>query len=206
MARFRLQPRVDQKIREMRRPPRPLFPLSLQFIPRVERVLLNLHNKARPPRARRPQLHPGMVEYVGDVAVLMDRRPVPGASRRRIVVVVVVVDVIGGLSHARRGGHHRDGLVIPELAAAPTALENGDEATSVLLIEEGVEDRIYAGIASAQPLGDRRGDRQDLVFPLYDVATQLDHGEDHVERQPRENEEYDDHDQHLDYLHLRLLL
>lgn len=148
----------------------------------------------------RPRLHAGVVEYVRDVAVLVNRRPMPGASRRRIVVVVV--DVVGGFSHARRGGHHRDGLVISELAAAPTALEDGDEAASILLVEKGIEDRIYAGIAGAQPLGDRRSDRQDLVFSLYEVTAQLDHGKDHVERQPRENEEYDDHDQHLDHLHL----
>ena len=132
----------------------------------------------------------------------MDRWSVP-ASRRW---VVIVVDIIRGLPHARWGGHHRDGLVIPEFAAASAALQDGDEAASVLLVEESVEDRIYAGIAGAQPLGDRRGDWQNFVLPLSHVATQFDYSKDHVERQPWEDEKYHDHDQHLDHLHLRLLL
>jgi len=96
-----------------------------------------------------------VIEYVGNVAVLVDRRSVPGTSRRR----VVVINVVRGLSHARRGGHHRNGLVVPELAAAPAALQDGNEAAPVFLVEESVENRIYAGVAGAQPLGNRRGDR-----------------------------------------------
>lgn len=158
------------------------------------------------PRLTRLQLHAGVTEYVGNVAVLVDRRSVPGTPRRWVVVVVVVVNVVRWLSHARRGGHHRDGLVIPELAAASAALQDGDEAAPVFLVEECVEDWIYAGVAGTQPLGNRRGDRQDLVLSLRHVAAQLDHGEDYVKRQPWEDEEYHNHDQHLDHLHLRLLL
>lgn len=84
----------------------------------------------------------------------------PGASCRRVVVIVVViVDVIGRLSHTRRRGHHRNGLVISKLTAAPTTLQYCDKTAPILLIEESIENRIYAGVTGSQPLGDRCGDR-----------------------------------------------
>jgi len=169
----------------------------------------NLRHTARScTRLAGPWLHAGVIKYVGNIAVLMNRRPVPNASRRRVVVVVVVVvvDVVGGFPHTRGGGHHRDGLVVSELAATPAAFQDGDEAAPVLFVEEGVEDRIYAGVAGTQPLSDRRGDRQDLVLSLRYVAAELDHGEDDVEGQPGEDEQYHDHYQHFHHLHLRFLL
>jgi len=187
-------------------------PVEAQRPPRTRAVpvvvgsgISNLRHTARScTRLAWPWLHTGVIKYVGNIAVLMNRRPVPDASRRR--VVVVVVDVVGGLSHTRGGGHHRDGLIVSELAATPTAFQNGDEAAPVLLVEEGVEDRIYARVAGAQPLSDRCGDRQDLVLSFRYVAAELDHGEDDVEGQPREDEQYHDHHQHFYHLHLRLLL
>ena len=146
-----------------------------------------------------------MVEYVRDVALLVDRWAVEGPSGRRVVVVVVVVvHVVRGLSHAGGRGHHRHRLVIPDLAAAAAALQNRDEASPILFVEEGVEDRIDARVARSQPLGDRRCYGDDLVLPL--LVAQLDHSEDDVEGQPREDEQYYDHDQHFHHLHLRLLL
>ena len=147
-------------------------------------------------------LNAGVIEYVGNVALLVHRRPVERSSGRR--VVVVVVDVVRGLPHAGGRGHHGHRLVVPDLAAAASALEDRDEATTVFLVEESVEDRVDAGVTGAEPLGDRRGDRQDLVLPL--VTAEFDHREDHVERQPRQHEQDHDHHQHLHHLHLRLLL
>ena len=150
-------------------------------------------------------LDAGVVEYVRDVALLVDRGPVESPPGRRVVVVVVVVvHVVRGLPHARGRGHHCHCLVVPDLAAAAAALQNCDEASPILFVEEGVEDRIDARVARPQPLGDRRGYGDDLVLPL--LVAQLDHGEDHVEGQPREDEQYDDYDQHFHHLHLRFLL
>ena len=123
-----------------------------------------------------------MIEDIGDIAVLMGQvyPRVEGSSLRGRVVV----NIVARLAHAGGRGHDRDGLIVAQLAAALSALQNGHEAPTVLFVEEGVEYRIDAGVAGAQPLGYRGGHPEHLVLPLGGVAAQLDPRKNNVERQP----------------------
>lgn len=114
--------------------------------------------------------------------------------------------VVRGLPHAGAGRHESDGLVVPQSAAALFALDDGDKPAPILLIEERVQNGVDAGIGSTQPLRYGGGDGQDLFLPHLYLSTELDPREDNVQRQPRQHKEDDYGHEHLDHLHLGLLL
>jgi len=93
----------------------------------------------------------------------------------------------------------------PEASAAAARLDDGSEAAPVLLVHR-VEDGVDAAVRGAQPLGHRHHLLEDLELLLRDVRAELDPREDDVERQPGEHEQDDHGHQHLDDLHLALLL
>lgn len=142
-------------------------------------------------------LNASVVVNIGDSRILYGRNSPSG----RIVVVKM-----RRFSHARRRGHHSDRFVIMQPAAASATLYDGHKTAPEFLIEERVQNGIDAGVGGAQPLCDRRGNRQNIVLPGLDLAAQLDPGEDHVQRQPGDDKEDDNRDEHLDHFHLALLL
>jgi len=120
---------------------------------------------------------------------------------------VVIGDVIRGRFSVSAGGCRvLEVLVVPEGAAAPAALEHRGEAAPELAVEERVQHRVDAAVGRAQPLGDGRGHRKEVLLPRHQPAAELDPGEYRVQRQPGRDEQHHHHGQHLDHLHLALLL
>lgn len=100
----------------------------------------------------------------------------------------IVIVKVRRFSHTRRRRHQSHRFVVSEPSAAAPALDDAHETASEFLVEERVQDGIYAGIGRAEPLGDRRRYRQDFLFPGLDLAAEFDAREYDVERQPGEDE------------------
>lgn len=118
-------------------------------------------------------LHARVVEDERHV-VLVDGWRAARDGRVRVVVVVP------RLARGRARRLQRDGLVVPQSSTALAALDDGHEALPVLLVKERVQDRIDARVGRAEPLRQRRHDREHVLLPLLDRAAELDPREDQV--------------------------
>ena len=96
---------------------------------------------------------------------------------RRVVVVEM-----RRFAHARRRTHHRHSFVVPQPPAALPTLDDGDETPTKLLIKESVQNRVDARVGGTQPLRDGCSNGQNLLLPALYVSTELNPGENHVQR------------------------
>lgn len=93
--------------------------------------------------------------------------------------------------------------VVVQGRTARAGSQNRPETGTELAVEEGVKYGVDAGVAGAEPL--REGQEvvdEPLLSAVGDRATELDPGDDGVERQPGAGEQHYHDEQHLDDLDL----